>query len=64
NNTITVSDALEILRYLAKLPSEVENNPDSLKAACIVSEKVPTINDALEVLRYLAKLTSQLTVDN
>ncbi|MCL1866794.1 MAG: leucine-rich repeat protein, partial [Oscillospiraceae bacterium] len=62
NGTISVNDALEILKYLAKLPSEIEVTPDSLKAACITGEETPTINDALEILKCLAKLES--LIDN
>ena len=61
NETITISDVLEILKHLAKLDSEISNNPDSFKAACIVGE-VPTINDALEILKYLAKLDNEIEV--
>jgi hypothetical protein len=43
----TIGDALEILKYLAKLPNTINNGALS-----------PTIDDALEVLRYLAKLPS------
>ena len=57
---VTINDALEILRYLAKLESEVESKTLAWNAAVIVSDEKPTINDALEILRYLAKLTSKL----
>jgi hypothetical protein len=43
----TIGDALEVLKYLAGLPNEVNNG--------VVS---PTIGDALEVLKFLAKLPS------
>jgi hypothetical protein len=45
---------------LAKLDSVIDNNPDSMKAACIVSEEVPTVSDALEILKYLAKLPCEI----
>jgi hypothetical protein len=60
NPTITISDALEVLRHLAKLPSVIETSPDSRQAACIVSEDSPTINDVLEILKKLAKLPNKI----
>ncbi|MCL1866437.1 MAG: hypothetical protein FWF82_03400, partial [Oscillospiraceae bacterium] len=61
NGSVTISDALEVLKYLAKLTSELDN-PESLNAALILpasqKSKIPTINDALEILKYLAKLES------
>jgi hypothetical protein len=58
NGTVTINDAIEILKSLAKLPSVLDKNPDSVAAACIVSESVPTIDDVLEILKYLAKIDS------
>ncbi|MCL1865856.1 MAG: CotH kinase family protein, partial [Oscillospiraceae bacterium] len=49
NGVTDISDALEILRYLAKLPSEVKYDA--------------TISDALEILRYLAKIPSTISRD-
>jgi murein DD-endopeptidase MepM/ murein hydrolase activator NlpD len=43
----TIGDALEILKYLAKLPNSIADVGVS-----------PTIGDALEVLKFLAKLPS------
>gem|GEM_PF-4096107 len=66
NDTISISDALEILRYLAKLPSVIENDPAAFDAACILrnpnteEEYKPTISDALEILKYLAKLDNKI----
>ncbi|MCL1866086.1 MAG: hypothetical protein FWF82_01605, partial [Oscillospiraceae bacterium] len=60
NAVITISDALEVLRHLAKLPSVIEGSPDSRQAACIVSKSAPTINDALEILKKLAKLPNKI----
>ncbi|MCL1866812.1 MAG: chitobiase/beta-hexosaminidase C-terminal domain-containing protein, partial [Oscillospiraceae bacterium] len=57
-----INDALEILRYLAKLDSEINKNTLAYNAALIVDDaEKPTINDALEVLKYLAKLDSKVT---
>jgi hypothetical protein len=65
--TITITDALEILKYLAKLPSAIASdngviNHNALNAARIRTPGVglPTINDALEILKHLAKLESEL----
>jgi hypothetical protein len=54
---ITIGDALEILKFLAKLPSTVESSTLSNHAASIVS-KPPQIGDALEILKRLAGLPS------
>jgi hypothetical protein len=54
----TIGDALEILKFLAKLPSEVTKNPCNHAAATITGGKYPAIGDALEILKYLAKLPS------
>jgi hypothetical protein len=66
NDRITINDALEILKFLAKLDSEIHqiNNPHAFNAARINTpgEGLPTINDALEILKHLAKLDSKLRV--
>jgi hypothetical protein len=59
NGRITINDALEILKYLAKLESIVNEEPQSFLNASIVGDS-PTINDALEILKHLAKLDSRL----
>jgi hypothetical protein len=69
NPTITIGDALEILKYLAKLDSVITtgNNrisaTNAFDAARIVTPGTgsPTINCALEVLKFLAKLESKVT---
>ncbi|MCL1866887.1 MAG: hypothetical protein FWF82_05710, partial [Oscillospiraceae bacterium] len=73
SGSVTISDALEILKYLAKLDCGIENNPKSRIAATCASRggttdspggienidtAVPTVGDALEILKYLAKLDS------
>jgi hypothetical protein len=58
---ITINDALEILKYLAKLDSKIEHGNDAWNAALIVSKSSPAIADALEILKYLAKLDSVIT---
>jgi hypothetical protein len=64
NTTINIGDALEILKYLAKLDTvlcPVTNNA-LFEAAKIVNpdSAVPTISDALEILKYLAKIDNVL----
>ncbi|MCL1866065.1 MAG: CotH kinase family protein, partial [Oscillospiraceae bacterium] len=65
NGSISISSALEILKYLAKIPTEISTNARALKAATAFSRnETPTINDALEILKYLAKLQTYFsTVD-
>ncbi|MCL1867035.1 MAG: cellulase family glycosylhydrolase, partial [Oscillospiraceae bacterium] len=73
NGSITINDALEILKYLAKLESVINTEPAAKIAATGASRggsiadkggldnrgvAVPTINDALEILKHLAKLDS------
>jgi uncharacterized repeat protein (TIGR02543 family) len=62
DGNVTIGDALEILKYLAKLPSAVSPaNPVAWSAARITApEGTPTIGDALEILKYLAKLPSMV----
>jgi hypothetical protein len=51
---------LEILKFLAKLDSEVMSSDISLKNSLVLGmSEMPTINDALEVLKFLAKLDSK-----
>jgi hypothetical protein len=62
--SITINDALEILKYLAKLDSVLTlgdtyiTAENAMRAAKIVDPNGarPTISDALEILKYLAKL--------
>ena len=68
--TITIMDALEILKYLAGIPSAIESNgeinPYARNAALIVDRpagtpnRMPTIMDALEILKHLAGIPSAL----
>ncbi|MCL1866491.1 MAG: pectate lyase [Oscillospiraceae bacterium] len=62
NGTVTINDALEILKHLAKLSSEIDNGGNNRKNAIILGGESPTINDALEILKYLAKLESKVGV--
>jgi len=62
NDHISIGDALEILRFVARLPSticEVYGN-SAFRSARIVSEDIPRIEDAIEILRYLVGLPSEL----
>jgi hypothetical protein len=58
NGVVTITDALEILMYLAGMDSALDQ-PDNFNAARVITggEK-PTINDALEILMYLAGMES------
>ncbi|MCL1866494.1 MAG: leucine-rich repeat domain-containing protein [Oscillospiraceae bacterium] len=53
---VGINDALEILRYLAKLDSAIEVGNDAWYESLITGGSKPSINDALEILKYLAKL--------
>jgi hypothetical protein len=66
--SVGINDALEILKFLAKLPSALTVNSaqstalQSMAMARITvgATQTPTINCALEILKYLAKLDSLL----
>jgi hypothetical protein len=51
DGVVNIADALEILKFLAKLDSAV-HVPSGTSP--------PTINDALEILKYLAKLDNKI----
>jgi hypothetical protein len=53
---VDISDALEILKYLAELNNLIENNPENYSAADVDEDGEITIQDALEILKYLAEL--------
>ena len=59
---ITIADALEILKYLAKMTSTLDTE-EGLEAGRILGATVPGIGDVLEILKYLAKMNNAL-VDN
>ena len=61
NDTVTINDALEILKYLAKLDCMIEEGNESWYAALITNGTFPTVRDALEILKYLAKLDCELS---
>jgi uncharacterized repeat protein (TIGR02543 family) len=58
---VTINDALEILKFLAKLPSEIDDCELAFRAACIIGAEKPTICDALEILKFLAKLPNVIS---
>ncbi|MCL1866710.1 MAG: hypothetical protein FWF82_04805, partial [Oscillospiraceae bacterium] len=63
NGSVTINDALEILKYLAKLASALDDQGIGYLNALTMytnptDDAVPTINDALQVLKFLAKLES------
>jgi endoglucanase len=63
NGTVTITDALEILMYLAGMESDVSKGGRHLQAAMILDASVtagkPSISDALEILMFLAGMESQ-----
>ena len=61
NGSVTIADALEILKYLAGMTSVVsEVNPEAWNVARITGEDTPVIADALEILKLLARMSSVL----
>jgi hypothetical protein len=60
---VTISDALEILKYLAKMDSTLKGNPEALSAGNTSNDgNLPTISDVLEILKKLAKMPN--LIDN
>ncbi|MCL1831844.1 MAG: leucine-rich repeat domain-containing protein [Oscillospiraceae bacterium] len=55
-----MADALAILRFLVKLSSPIDSDPNALAAACITNPgaQAPAMADALQVLRFLVKLSA------
>ncbi|MCL1866389.1 MAG: hypothetical protein FWF82_03150 [Oscillospiraceae bacterium] len=56
DGVITIQDAVEIMRYLAKLKSDIDNNDFAYKAACVRGGDSPGIKDALAIMKILAKV--------
>ncbi|MCL2036036.1 MAG: CAP domain-containing protein [Oscillospiraceae bacterium] len=55
NDKVTISDALEILKYLAGMESMISpQNPSVWAAARVTGGNHPVIADVLEILKYLA----------
>ncbi|MCL2755405.1 MAG: hypothetical protein FWD35_06800 [Oscillospiraceae bacterium] len=60
-NTVTVADALEILRFVVGLTNAISDNGSESrqwKAALVTGGEEPQIDDALQILRYVVKLSS------
>ena len=59
NATVTTVDALEILKYIVKLPGAISGCNNARKAALIVGDTVTTA-DALEILKHIVKLPNKI----
>jgi len=67
NDSITITDALEILKYLAGLDNLIDkvggrHLDNALILPTSISSRKPVIGDVLEILKYLAGLTN--LIDN
>ncbi|MCL2037193.1 MAG: SUMF1/EgtB/PvdO family nonheme iron enzyme, partial [Oscillospiraceae bacterium] len=66
NGTVTIADALEILKYLAGMSSRIDDGEDSLNNSLILQSSIiankPAIGDVLEILKKLAKMNN--AIDN
>jgi arabinan endo-1,5-alpha-L-arabinosidase len=67
NKIVNITDALEILKYLAGLDGNLlENDEKALRHSLImpVSKEtgIPSINDVLEILKYLAGLPNLIVI--
>jgi hypothetical protein len=60
DGAVTITDALEILMYLAGMPSELDKPANFEAARMITGGEKPAITDALEILMYLAGLPSNI----
>jgi hypothetical protein len=61
NGLVNISDALEILMYLAGLDNAIDNNPRAAGAAILAQPRnrtLPNINDALIILMRLAGMNT------
>jgi hypothetical protein len=62
NGAITITDALEVLKFLAGIQPNISNNPQAMNAARVVEGRSegesPVIADVLEILKLLANLNS------
>ena len=56
---VTTEDALEILRYVVKLPSVISKCENARKAASIMGDTIATA-DALEILKKIVKLPNRI----
>ena len=59
NDTVGTSDALEILKYIVKLPGAISSCESSRKAATIMGDNITTA-DALEILKHIVKLPNKI----
>jgi hypothetical protein len=59
---VDIKDALEILKYLAKLPSVLDDGGNAVKNALVYDPGMenPTMLDVIEILKHLAKLPSRI----
>ena len=56
---VTTADALEILKYIVKLPGVIDNCKNAKKSAAITRSN-PGTADALEILKYVVRLPSEV----
>ena len=59
NTTVGTSDALEILKYIVKLPTPINSCNNARKAATIMGDTITTA-DALEILKHIVKLPNKI----
>ena len=59
NATVGTSDALEILKYIVKLPTPINTCNNAKKAATIMGSSITTA-DALEILKHIVKLPNKI----
>jgi hypothetical protein len=56
SGTISIADALEVLKYTADMPSIIDECSNAFFAAMVISEEEPGIADALEIMKYVADM--------
>ena len=59
NAAVTTADALEILKYIVKLPTPITTCNNARKAATIMGSSITTA-DALEILKHIVKLPNKI----
>jgi hypothetical protein len=64
DGVVNISDAIEILRFLAGMSNIIDSNEQAFNAARILGRSYPEIGDVIEILRYLAGMNNAIAAVN
>jgi hypothetical protein len=59
DSVINMSDAIEVIMWMAKLPSKIDSNILAWNAACVTGGTFPVLDDAVQIIMYAAKIVSK-----